>query len=758
MSETEAAVAALKATLDAAPATFFGVRHHSPVCARAVRDWIRERRPAAVLIEAPADAEAAIPHLLDEETEAPVAIYLPAERGAAYYPLCDYSPELVALREGHAVGASLRFIDLPYDRRVLGAARPVSALDEAHLARSRYVTELAARTGCRDLDELWDHLFEEGARALDPEALRWRVAVWCQLARLEYADEALEADGTLARERAMAWHVQQAVAAHPGAPVLVVTGGFHTVHLPRLMQEKLAAPPRGAGAHYLVPYGFAQLDALDGYASGMPAPAFYQRLWEGDLDIAELVVELGREARARGLAAAVSVADELAAVTQARNLAALRGHARPTRDDLRDALQGCLEKGQAAVVMGLATELLAGDAVGRVPSAAGAPPLVADFRRRADACRLDRSRTGRRTLELDVYRKAAHRRTSRLLHALDLLEVPYATLMDGPDFIRGVGLERRRERWELYWTPSIEAALIDLAHTGATLEDACWTRLEATLTAAEEEGRGRSLSLAARLLAEACRVGLGDRRSLLLSVVERSVQEDGAVPSLAAGLRQIDRLVRAGGALDTRGLAALPELRASAYRKVCFELRQLRRPSPDAVEEALAAVLTLRELTRESPDVFPVALLDDALAEVAERAAAPALRGGAWAARFSLGALDEAALSGAIRAALTSAIEPAARVAFVRGMLLLARDVAWRVPAFLETVDAVFEEWDSDTFLRSLPELRLAFSELTPREIDRVAEAVAALGVELGGLTFDDVSEDEVAFNLRVQQVAAEAR
>ncbi|MEQ8460838.1 MAG: DUF5682 family protein [Sandaracinaceae bacterium] len=759
MNETEASVAALKAALDGSPVTFFGVRHHSPVCARGVRDWIRARRPAAVLVEAPADAEASIPLLLDEATVAPVALYLPAERAAAYYPLCDYSPELVALREGRAVGAQLGFIDLPYAHRALGPqSRPVSAQDEAHLARSRYVAELAARTGCRDLDELWDHLFEEGARALDPDGLRWRVAVWCHLARLEYTDAALEADGTLARERAMAWHVRRAMAAHPGAEILVVTGGFHAVQLPHLMDAPLEPPPGGEGEHYVIPYGFAQLDALDGYASGVPAPAFYQRVWEDRADVADLVVEVGREARARGMAGAVSVADELAAATQARQLAALRGHAHPTREDVRDALRSCFVKGEADGIMGLARELFAGDRVGQVPASAGVPPLVADFRRRAEACKLERTSTRRQAVVLEIYRKGSHRTTSRLLHALDLLTVPYAAMIDGPDFIRGVGLERRRERWELYWTPAVEATLIDLAHTGGTLEEACWARLQTKLADAEEAGMGGSLAAATRLLAEACRVGLGDRRALLLDIVERAAREDGGVPSLVAGLRQIDRLVRAGGSLDTRGLETLPELRAVAYRRVCLELRQLSNLNPTAAEEALGAALTLRELVRESPEVFALALFDDALAAITGRDLPAVLRGGAWGVRFSLGSVDEPELAEALRGAVDGATDAQTRVAFVRGLLVAARDTAWRLPAFIETLDATFAEWDGDTFLRSLPELRLAFAELTPREIDRVAEAVAALGHEdLGGLVMMDVAEGEVAFNTRVEQVATAA-
>ena len=81
-------------------------------------------------------------------------------------------------------------------------------------------------------------------------------------------------------------------------------------------------------------YGFEQLDRLNGYASGMPAPEFYQRMWEGK-PVAGLIVELGREARAWKIG--VSIADEIAALEHVRRLSALRGHHRPSREDLVDA-------------------------------------------------------------------------------------------------------------------------------------------------------------------------------------------------------------------------------------------------------------------------------------------------------------------------------------------------------------------------------------------------------------------------------------
>ena len=92
-------------------------------------------------------------------------------------------------------------------------------------------------------------------------------------------------------------------------------------------------------------YSFDQLDRLNGYASGMPSPDYYQRLWQhvnGDagraaLDAASRVlVEVGHLTRERDLGPKLSAADEIAALEQARRLARFRGHADgPTRGSRR---------------------------------------------------------------------------------------------------------------------------------------------------------------------------------------------------------------------------------------------------------------------------------------------------------------------------------------------------------------------------------------------------------------------------------------
>jgi hypothetical protein len=337
---------------------YFPVRHHSPACAWHVDRLLREVQPAAVLIEAPRDATPLVPLLVMPETAMPVAIYAtyvrrekeqPIERHAAYYPLCDFSPELAAIKAGLAVNAVVEFIDLTFPEKIVAcdqissdeapgngaphAAGPLSLQDEGWLTHSRLLKAACIRTGARDPDDLWDHLYEVDYRGLSSAEFIANVLTYCALARYDHTPQRLAADGTLAREQAMA----AAIARYPTGRIVVVTGGFHTVALPTT--EPAMPPPLKIAADdhqvVLMRYSFEQLDRLNGYASGMPSPEFYQRMWE-DQSAARILVEIARECRRKNLG--TSTSDAIAAVAHAQRLADLRGHARPSRANYSPAI------------------------------------------------------------------------------------------------------------------------------------------------------------------------------------------------------------------------------------------------------------------------------------------------------------------------------------------------------------------------------------------------------------------------------------
>jgi hypothetical protein len=83
----------------------------------------------------------------------------------------------------------------------------------------------------------------------------------------------------------------------------------------------------------------------------------------------------------------------------------------------------------------------------------------------------------------------------------------------------------------------------------------------------------------------------------------------------------------------------------------------------------------------------------------------------------------------------------------------------WQSVGLVEELDGRLTGWDQQTFLRTLPDLRLAFADLTPAETDRVAESVAALhGGEKPDIAVRrDVDERSVAAAALLSQQIVEA-
>lgn len=787
---------------------YFPIRHHSPACAWHLDLLIREWQPKSILIEGPAGFTPLIPLILHSRTKAPFAVYtsfvsklpgttvqespLPGDsRRAAYYPFCDYSPELVALRLGNESGASLRFIDLDYPAQVMAEqAVPIqdgskvdSLLAERHYTRSRYLQELARRSGCRDHNDLWDHLFEtrlntckKSLRA-EIEQFIHDVAAWCFFARNDAVSAELAADGTHAREKAMGREIKAELG--KGKRVLVVTGGFHTVALPGIVasnnfSESLEAQQTsGDSITCLVRYSFEQLDALNGYSSGMPSPYYYNHIWElakseraqNPFELAALstLVELGRLTRKKKLAASLSLADEIAALQQSCHLASMRGHPGPTREDLLDGIRSCFVKGamdaEGSIVLGIALHHLGGVAIGEVPPEAGAPPLVENFRNLAGALRLSITDSVRRKTSLDLYRKTAHRRCSRFLHSLSFLDAPFATLEAGPDFVKGTSLERLHEHWSYQWTPQTESHLVEASLYGATVEEAAANRLVEVVGQLEQQGRARSARESVTLLIHACRMGLHQHASRLVSLIAAQVTEDPAIESLAGALNQLILLWESREPLEAHRLPEIPALIGAAYGRSCYLLHNLAATPPDASDPVLQAMITMRELlgTRAAVNgLLDSTLFWDALSSsLPQPQCPPLLSGGVAGMLHSEGRLSESdliqRLSGALHAASGNAAD---QTGFLIGLLRTCRELAWRQPALVEAVESLLANWTEDEFIERLPNLRLAFSDLTPRETDLVAESVARMhgGEKTGRLFHADMSEAEMLLALRMNQ------
>jgi len=58
-------------------------------------------------------------------------------------------------------------------------------------------------------------------------------------------------------------------------------------------------------------------------------------------------------------------------------------------------------------------------------------------------------------------------------------------------------------------------------------------------------------------------------------------------------------------------------------------------------------------------------------------------------------------------------------------MMRTARSVLWQVPEMIGCLHERLGSWEEAEFVRLVPRLRLALADLTPRECDQIARAVA---------------------------------
>ncbi|MDL9936586.1 DUF5682 family protein [Gordonia sp. ABSL1-1] len=738
------------------------VRHHSPACALQVRRALDLHRPAVVLVEGPRSFTPLIADLVDPRAQAPLAVYAytdPARRGpdtprrGAYYPFCDFSPELVALRTAAARDIPARFIDLDFGEQLrvehIGADAPApSLIDEHHLAMSHRLSALAQRLGCRDHDDLWEHLFEADADAVDLAEHLARMSAYCLLARAdaEATPGLLDRDGTTAREAEMAWHVGQAIA-EPGrdGPVLVVVGGFHAVVLADLVAAGVPRPrvPATAERCAVIRFAFDRVEKVSGYAAGIPSPAWQQRIHDGLAGPAqpsgstdhpprvaatlEMLLDIAADLEVLGRPVGQPTLADAFAHTLA--LADLRGHAAPLRTDLLDGITATFIKGDAdlegTAILAAAHRVLTGTRIGVLPPTVTAPPLVADTLDRLRRARLAVDTPIPAQVTLSIYRSAGHRRTSRLLHGLCALDIPFATPVAGPDFVGGTDLHLIGERWDYRWSPTTESALVEAARYGDTLPDAVAARFDELLSGFSVAGGAHDATIATSLLMQACRLGLHAHAHRCLTVVAQVLARDASFIGVVRACGTLELLVHAREPLEAGGLDGLGTLLRTAVERAIYLGRTLPGEPPDEVVSALS---TLAEVVADPALIDDPVDVDgfwDLVTTLRTDHPDAQIRGAATGLDYSSGRLDAARTAAAVTGALSGTVEPGAAVDFLRGVLRTAREIAWQIDDLVDAIGDLLAGWAPEVFVSFLPGLRLAFAELTPAEIDRVAAVIA---------------------------------
>lgn len=730
-----------------------GIRHHSPACARLVQRWIQRQRPAAVLIEGPADFNARIGELLLPH-RLPVALYSYANQvqppAQCWFPFLAYSPEWVALRAAHEQGALLRFIDLPHWRYRARAAQPATAgsLARDDAGRSRYaraVASLCERMGCDGDNALWDTLFED---TLDDAVLLQRLDLYFDELRGDDPGTPEDQSREAAMARWIAWAAQSVA-----GDVLVICGGWHKRALeqtwPALaaaeatIAEPVETPPddaRSAGS-YLVPYAWRQVEALGGYGAGMQSPRYYQWVWdEGPRVAGERALGAIVE-RLRAKQVVLSTADLVAWRQTQAGLTRLRGRTEALRVDLLDALQATVVKEaldapapwasqgvlrvQHHPVLREALLALTGEGAGVLAPGTPLPPLLHDVQQQLAACGLQAGPMPQ-TIVCDR-RQAADQARSERLWQLRILQVQGARLEGTRAPVAARGLPealRYEEHWSLQQDDRWHPDLIEAAAWGATLEGAARQRLGDAIQAAEAD-----FAAITQCLLQAVRAGLGDLGQGLAARIAATIPQAHDVGALARAARVLLEVVQAGfWGTDTRPVLEGSLAALAARLQVLLEDRQAT--SGAALEADVAAVSALDRMLRlrvAGATGDDRAALLDTLARLARSPfTPPGLRGAALGAAYEhegLGADSHAQLLAVVRA-----VPPRDALGdFLYGLFACARELATRGDAIPAAMHEALQAMSSEDFLVALPQLRAAFTWFPPRERGLIAQRVGRL-------------------------------
>jgi hypothetical protein len=679
-----------------------GIRHHGPGSARSVLRALHALQPTVVLVELPADCEAALKWVAHAHLRPPVALLghvVDHPHRAAFLPFAEFSPEWQAFVWAHDHDVPVRAMDLPLAQSLVDARD-----DELDFAADGPVDPLAAlaqAAGDPDPERWWDDVIEhrgDGMPAFEAVASAMRAV------------RGGTAPGS-AREAQREAHMRKvlrAAIAEGHERIAVVCGAWHVPALESPLppasadRATLSGLPKAKVAVSWVPWTHRRLAVTSGYGAGVRSPGWYAHVFRhpGPSGVSRWFVDAARLLRGRGMSASP---DHLIAATRAAGaLAALRERPRPGLAEVLDAADAVMA-GSTGIAL-IERELVVGDAIGEVPDDAPQVPLARDLAAQQRRARL-KPNADPTTVELDLRTPTARAR-SVLLHRLRALEVPWGQVEEG----RGSS-GTFRETWSLRWEPELTIRVIERSAHGTTVRAAAAHRLI-------EQAEGASaLADLIRVLEVAL---LADLPEVVVPVVHQVQQHAALDPDVVQVIDTLGPLARALRYGDVRG-TDVPALRqvfdGLVVRVVAGTVMACRSLAPDAAAamvERLASVQAALALVDhaarrgEWPAVLSlVSERSDVHGLVQGRATRLLHDGGTW---------NRARVGSRLSRALSVGTPPVVGAAFVEGFLAGSGTVLVHDRELLDLIDDWVSALAPDVFVGTAPLLRRTFGAFEPAE------------------------------------------
>ncbi|WP_210515381.1 DUF5682 family protein [Hymenobacter terricola] len=751
----------------------FGIRHHGPGSAASLVAALDAFRPDIILLECPADAEAALATATHPELVPPVAllVYNPKQQGqASFLPFAEFSPEWQAVQWCARNSAHVRCMDLPMSLRfgmrdaVQASTSPPDPLSKREGAPDMPTDTATAETEATSapaepsLPEQTEQAEEsnsgapsflergsggevstEGDPETDPVAYIARLAGYTDSEQwwethLEHAPgnadtfavvlelmtalrEELrrpETEETLLREAFMRETLRAALA--QGYPrVAVVCGAWHAPVLQTELFKKedkarLKGLKKVPTETTWIPWTYERLSFSSGYGAGVLSPAWYELLFAQSR--AEVLTHwMVRATRLlRGQDVDASSAHAIEGVRLAAALAAVRGLALPGIDELQEAAVAILGGGYAEPLALVHKELVIGVKLGEVPAGLPATPLQQDLAQQQKTLRL-KPEALPKPLDLDL-RQPAQLDRSHLLHRLRLLAINWGEPEDATGS-RGTF----HELWTLEWEPEMALSVIEAGRWGNTVLTAAAAR--ATARAAE----ATTLEAVSTLLEEALRADLGPAIPALVARLETIGAGTRDVTHLLAALPPLAQVLRYGNVRRT-DTAQVAQVVQQLIPRLCIGLPaacagldyDAAKPLLARIEDTHQAIRLLQNPTHEA-DWYA------ALAAVQRNTATNGLLAGT-AARllFDTQQATPEATGTTLGLALAPAQPTDYSTAWIEGFLRGSGLLLIHHRELFDLLDTWLGSLPEDTFREIVPLLRRAFTDFSLPERRQILE------------------------------------
>ncbi|TDB83987.1 hypothetical protein E1264_26345 [Actinomadura sp. KC216] len=746
----------------------YGIRHHGPGSARALRGALEEFKPDAVLIEGPPEADPIVELAGDPGMVPPVALlaYSPAassgpgpgsgdgDRKAAFWPFAEFSPEWQAVRYALGAGVPVRFCDLPAAHQLVPGEDEEEeetggdgGEEAAEGIRLDPLGWLAKAAGYDDAERWWDDVVEHRGGGGVPEVAPFPAIAEAmtelreQLAALPEKPSGLP-PGHLRREEQREAHMRRTLRRtlkDGHERVAVVCGAWHVpaiqAKVPAAHDDRtLRGLPKAKIAMTWVPWTHGRLAGRSGYGAGVRSPGWYHHLFTArDRPIERWLTAAARVLRGEDLH--VSSAHVIEAVRLAEALAALRGRPLAGLDEVTEATRAVLCEGADLPVELIQRQMVVGERLGGVPERTPMVPLQRDLQAEQRRLRLKPSALDKEQ-DLDL-RKPTDLERSRLLHRLRLLDIDWGVPSD-----TGRSKGTFKETWTLAWRPEFEVELIEASAWGTTVRGATTARAKAL--AADATALADLTSVAERcLLAD-----LGDALPTVMRALADRAAVDTDVAHLMSAMPALVRALRYG---DVRGTSTGP-LRTvvdGLVVRVCVGLPPaITGLDDDAAREFLGHVDAVHGALSLLADDDHIERWRRTLEGLVAR---PDALHGLVEGRLTRLLLDAGRLHDVpdrMARAVSTGVPPARAAAWVEGFLSGGALLLMHDETLLRLVDGWISGLPDDSFTDVLPLLRRTFGAYASAERRAIGEQLRRLGHAPAAASHpaeDDVDETRAA-------------